>query len=184
MTEEKSETTAEEIKPLRIDLACGDNRREGFLGVDKYKTPSVDIVADLFGRWPFEDNSVDECHCSHFIEHVPDLCHFWSELHRVLKVGGKATIICPFAKSNRCWQDPTHVRGIVEESFYYLDKGFRKVNRLEHYLADVDFEFTVVYVGLDPHWANRNEVARAFAIKHYWNVVQDLQATLIKRAPS
>jgi len=176
----------EEDKPvepnaLRIDLACGDSKREGFLGVDKYKTSSTDIVADLSERWPFEDNSVDEAHSSHYIEHVVDLCHFWSELHRVMKVGGRATIIAPYGKNNRAWQDPTHCRAIVEESFYYLDKNFRKVNRLEHYLADVDFEFTVAYIGIDPMWTNRNEQARAFAIRHYWNVVADLQAVLTKR---
>lgn len=186
MTDETKTESVEEPKPepLRIDLACGANKREGFKGIDKYATDATDIVADLTERWPLDDNSVDEIHCSHYIEHVVDLLHFWKELYRVLKVGGKATIITPYGKSDRWAQDPTHVRAIVEASFYYLDKGFRKVNRLEHYLADVDFEFTVVYVGLDPHWANRNEVARAFAIKHYWNVVQDLQATLTKRAPS
>lgn len=168
---------------VKIDLACGDNKREGFKGVDKFKTAAADIVFDLqSGKpWPFKDNSVDEVHCSHFIEHCVDLCFFWSELHRILKVGGTATIVAPYGKSNRAWQDPTHCRAIVEESFLYLDKNFRTVNKLEHYLANVDFEYTVIYAGVDPAWANRNEEARSFAIKHYWNVVQDIHANLKKR---
>jgi SAM-dependent methyltransferase len=179
MVEEKKE---EAIDLVKLDLACGDNKREGFNGVDLYKTDSVDIQADLFKPdWPIESNSVDEVHCSHFIEHHPDLCLFWSELYRILKPGGKATIIAPFGKNNRAWQDPTHVRAIVEESFFYLDKNFRKLNKLEHYLADVDFEFVVAYLGIDPMWANRSEESRAFAVKHYWNVVSDIQAQLTKR---
>jgi len=167
---------------VKLDLACGDNKREGFQGVDVHKTPAVDIVADLFKpKWPIKSNSVDEVHCSHFIEHHPDLCLFWSELYRIMKPGGTATIIAPYGKNNRAWQDPTHCRAIVEESFFYLDKNFRKMNKLDHYLADVDFEFTVVYVGIDPMWQNRSEEARNFAIKHHWNVVADLQATLKKR---
>jgi predicted SAM-dependent methyltransferase len=166
---------------VKLDLACGDNKREGFLGVDKFKTPSVDIEADLSEKWPFEDNYADEVHCSHYIEHVTNLCHFYTELYRILKVGGTATIIAPYGKNNRAWQDPTHVRAIVEESFFYLDKNFRKMNKLEHYLADVDFEYTVIYAGIDPHWQLKSEEARAFAIKHYWNVVADIQATLKKR---
>ena len=174
---------ASKKNPVLIDLACGNSKKQGFVGVDKYKTDAADIVFDLqSGKpWPFKDNSVDEVHCSHYIEHVPDLCHFWSELYRILKPGGTATIIAPYGKNNRAWQDPTHVRAIVEESFFYLDKNFRAVNHLTHYLADVDFEYTVIYSGIDPAWANRSEDARAFAVKHYWNVVADIQANLKKR---
>lgn len=172
----------EEKKELKLDIACGDNKREGFTGVDKYKTDSVDIVHDLtIYPWPFEDNSVDEIHCSHYIEHVADLCAFYSEVYRILKVGGKGTIIAPFGKNNRAWQDPTHCRAIVEESFFYLDKNFRAQNKLTHYLADVDFEFQVVYIGIDPYWANKHEEARMFAVKHYWNVVSDIQCNIKKR---
>lgn len=177
MTEEKKE----EVKK-KLDIACGDNKREGFTGVDKYKTDSVDIVHDLtVYPWPFEDNSVDEIWCSHYIEHVVDLCAFYKEIYRIMKVGATGIICAPFGKNNRAWQDPTHVRAIVEESFFYLDKNFRKSNKLEHYLADVDFEFQVVYNGVDPHWANKSEEARNFAIKHYWNVVQDVQCNIKKR---
>ncbi len=167
---------------MKLDIACGDNKREGFTGVDKYKTDSVDIVHDLtVYPWPFEDNSVDEVHCSHYIEHVVDLCAFYQELHRIMKPGAQATLIAPYGKNNRAWQDPTHVRAIVEESFFYLDKNFREMNRLTHYLADVDFEYTVIYSGIDPYWLNKSEEARAFAIRHYWNVVQDIQAVIKKR---
>lgn len=167
---------------MKLDLACGDNKKEGFTGVDVHKTESVDIVHDLETYpWPFEDNSVEEAYCSHYIEHTKDLVKFWEELYRILAPGATATILAPYGKNNRAWQDPTHVRAIVEESFWYLDKNFRKVNKLEHYLADVDFEFTVVYIGIDPTWANRSEESRTFAIRHYWNVVSDIQAVLKKR---
>lgn len=169
-------------RTMKLDLGCGDNKREGFLGVDLHKTDSVDIEADLFRTpWPFEDNSVEEVHCSHFIEHHPDLLLFWSELYRILKPEGKATIIAPYGKNNRAWQDPTHVRAIVEESFFYLDRNFRKTNKLEHYLADIHFEYIISYLGIDPFWCLKNEEARAFAIKHYWNVVADIHAVLIKK---
>ena len=35
------------VKEVRLDLACGDNKREGYFGVDKYKTASTDKVVDL-----------------------------------------------------------------------------------------------------------------------------------------
>lgn len=165
---------------LKLDLACGDNKAAGFVGVDVVKTPSADIVADLTKRWPWADASVDEVHCAHYVEHVPDLIFFMNELGRVLKEGGKATIVAPYYSSIRAWQDPTHVRAIGETSFLYYNKGWRDGNKLSHYPITCDFDFTYGYA-LDAFWQTRSDEARAFAIRHYWNVVNDVIVTLTKR---
>lgn len=55
----------------KIDLACGDNKKDGFFGIDKVEIPGVDLVHDLnVYPWPIEDESVDEINCSHFVEHI------------------------------------------------------------------------------------------------------------------
>lgn len=59
------------INEPKIDLACGDNKREGFFGIDIADIDSVDFVWDLNKYpWPIESNSVEELNCSHYIEHV------------------------------------------------------------------------------------------------------------------
>ncbi len=56
---------------LKLDLGCGQNPKEGFEGVDIQGGKAKHTV-DLFKfPWPFADNSVEEIHCSHFLEHVP-----------------------------------------------------------------------------------------------------------------
>jgi hypothetical protein len=56
---------------LKLDLGCGENPKEGFEGVDLYGEKAKHKI-DLFKfPWPFKDNSVEEIHCSHFLEHVP-----------------------------------------------------------------------------------------------------------------
>lgn len=56
---------------IRLDLACGQSPKEGFEGVDLY-APNAKHRLDLFKfPWPWADGSVDEIHCSHFIEHIP-----------------------------------------------------------------------------------------------------------------
>jgi predicted SAM-dependent methyltransferase len=56
---------------LKLDLGCGQNPKEGFEGVDLYGDKAKHRV-DLFKfPWPFASDSVDEIHCSHFLEHVP-----------------------------------------------------------------------------------------------------------------
>lgn len=187
--------------PVRLSLACGDRKPEGFYGVDIAKTENVDFVQDLF-KFPwsqFPDNSVDEIEISHFVEHIPhgDGYHdpffqFFDEIYRILKPAefdpnnpniattGIVSIVSPYYSSVRAWWDPTHLRAISEQSFLYLNKQWRVDNLLDHYPVSCDFDFSYGYV-LDPEWQNRSQEAQAFAIKHYNNVVSDIQVRLVKR---
>lgn len=169
--------------PLKLDLACGFSKREGFTGVDRVTGDGIDIVHDLTQPWPWGDDAVDEAHCSHYVEHTPDLMFFMNELWRVLKVGGTCQVIAPYYTSVRAWQDPTHVRAISEMTFMYFNKGWRDQNKLSHYPILADFDFTYGY-NIDPAWTLKSEETRQFAMRHYWNVIHDICVTLTKRAPS
>ncbi len=187
---------------VKLSLACGGNKPDGFRGVDIVKTDSTDYVQDLltFPWSQFADNSVDEIECSNFVEHIPhgDSRHdpffeFFDEIHRILKpaefdpnnpnipLKGFARIVCPYYSSMRAWQDPTHQRAISEASFLYLNKQWRIDNKLDHYPVSCDFDFTYGYI-LSPEWQTRSQEAQLFAIQHYINVVTDVQVQLIKRS--
>lgn len=119
-------------KLLNIDLGCGPSKKEGFIGVDKYKMKGVDVVLDIGKeKWPWKDNTVDEVNCSHFIEHLTNFggkwerVHFFNELYRVMKKGAKASITFPHWASERYYGDPTHCEPFSEMGFYYLDKDWR-----------------------------------------------------------
>jgi len=59
------------INEPRLDLACGNNKREGFKGIDIIKTNSTDYIMDLQQfPWDIESESVEELNCSHYIEHI------------------------------------------------------------------------------------------------------------------
>lgn len=198
----KTAKTKKEPKIIKLSLACGDNKPEGFLGVDIAKTKSADYVQDLF-KFPwkqFKDNSVDEIECSHFVEHIPHgngyndpFFQFFDEIYRILKPAefdpanpniptkGFMNIVCPYYSSMRAWQDPTHQRAISEASFLYLNKQWRQDNKLDHYPVTCDFDFSYGY-SINQAWQNRNEESRAFALTHYINVVDDIQVQLVKRA--
>ena len=187
--------------PVRLSLACGDRKPEGYYGVDIAKTETADFVQDLmiFPWSQFPDNSVDEIEISHFVEHIPhgDGYHdpffqFFDEIYRILKPAefdannpnipttGIVHITSPYYSSVRAIWDPTHLRSISEQSFLYLNKQWRKDNLLDHYPVSCDFDFSYGYV-LDPEWQNRSQEAQGFAIKHYLNVVNDIQVQLVKR---
>lgn len=181
MAVKKSTNSKKPIKPLKLDLACGSNKAEGFTGVDIVKTKAVDIIHDLEQYpWPFADNSVEEVNISHYIEHTSDLIKFMNELHRILKPGAKAQIVAPYYSSMRAWQDPTHVRAISEATFLYFNQQWLRDNKLDHYAVTADFDFSYGYA-FYPEWVARSEEARAFAIKHYNNAISDISVMLTKR---
>ncbi len=181
-------------QPLKLDLGCGTRKREGFLGVDRRKFDGVDIVHDLMVMpWPWDDNSVEEVYCSHLLEHLdhnrhnPERVRFMNELYRILKPGGKATIVTPHWASNRAYGDFTHAdKPVSEMFFYYLSKAWRKLNAPDNdsewnpdgYLCD--FEANCVYslheklVGLDQEYVER-------ALTFWKEAAEDMMATLTKR---
>ncbi|MCA9333608.1 hypothetical protein KC963_01015, partial [Candidatus Saccharibacteria bacterium] len=67
----KAKATRAKQAPLKLSLACGDHKPDGFKGVDIIKTASADYKVDLlkFPWKPFKNNSVDEIECSNFVEH-------------------------------------------------------------------------------------------------------------------
>jgi glycosyltransferase involved in cell wall biosynthesis len=94
--------------------------RPGYETVD-LRGPA-DILADLNGRWPFDDSSVGVVRAMDVFEHLRDPIHTMCELSRVLAPGGWAFIQVPSTDGRGAFQDPTHVSFWNENSFaYYTD---------------------------------------------------------------
>lgn len=167
-------------EPLKLDIACGKAKKEGFVGVDILSIPGVDKVVDLEKfPWPFKSDSVDEIFCSHYIEHTQDLVAFMEECYRILKTGGKMTIISPYYTSIRAWQDPTHKRPITDVTMHYFNAEGRKMIGVDQYPWKSNFNWEMFY-HLSQDWAMKSEEARNFAIRHYFNVVNDIQFNMTK----
>ena len=177
---------------MKLDLGCGKNKREGFVGCDQYAMEGVDHVFNIGEEaWPFEDESVDEAHASHFLEHLnaKQRIHFMNELHRVMKKGAKATIITPHWASNRAYGDMTHAwPPVAEMFFYYLKREWRKTQAPHTDKEwnptgfDCDFDATWGY-SFSQDLASRNQEYVQFALSNYKEAAQDLHATLVKPVP-
>lgn len=131
VSEELKETeTAEETAPLlRLDFGCGNNKKEGFTGVDNIKFDAVDVVLDVANdQWPWADGTVDEINASHFVEHLTqdERVKFFNECYRVLKPNCKLSVVCPHWASTRAYGDPTHKwPAFCEMACFYLNKEWR-----------------------------------------------------------
>jgi SAM-dependent methyltransferase len=169
---------------VKLDLGCGTQKKEGYIGVDSRAFDGVDVVCNLGAdAWPWQDDTVDDVHCSHMVEHLtaPERIHFVNELYRVLRKGAKAQIITPHWNSNRAYGDLTHQWPPVSEMwFYYLSAEWRKTQAPHNDQYSCDFEATWGY-GMHPALAVRNAEYQQFALNNYREAAQDLHATLTKR---
>lgn len=199
---------------IRLDLGCGPNKKktdaqgqsQEWIGVDSIAFPGVDVVLDLvavdgkvdiatgvfkrerFSPWPWEDNSVEEAHASHFVEHLEPMerWHFFNELYRVLKPGAKATIITPDWCSQRAYGDMTHKWPPVSGFFWmYLNKEWRMANAphndAQHVKGGLSCNFGAQWgPTLHPELATRNQEYVQHAITFWKESCQDMIATLTK----
>lgn len=115
---------------LRLNLGCGGKRIDGFIGVDRYPTPAVDVIADLTDILPFAQGSVDEIMLDNVIEHVADIPALMREMHRVSRHRARLVIRTPHFTSLSSWRDPTHVHHL---SYFSLDHFTRA--QVAHYTS-------------------------------------------------
>jgi predicted SAM-dependent methyltransferase len=180
-------------KKIKINLACGNVGREGFIGVDISPTEQCDLICNLeqypwryckkgdeskWYRWDM--NSVDEIWCNNYLEHVTDLISFWNETYSILKPNGKMVITAPYWSSVRCWQDPTHKQAISEATFLYVNQEWLKNNHLEHYGINAYFDVKIRLI-LAPEWMQKSVSIeeRERAMRYNINVITDIQAEMI-----
>lgn len=117
-------------KKIKIDIGCGKNKKEGFIGIDIDKNTHPDIVASAL-ELPFEDNSVDEVNSFHLVEHFHpyEALKFFDEIYRVLKKNCSAIIKIDkdWSKRKLMTKDPTHkYRYKSKEILEMVDKFSQK----------------------------------------------------------
>jgi SAM-dependent methyltransferase len=87
----------EKSPELRLIFGCGKIHYPGWIGIDCFRHPAVDLLLDLRRRLPFGDCSVDYCYSEHFVEHLyPAEAQFHlQEVHRILKPEGIYRMVVP-----------------------------------------------------------------------------------------
>jgi len=139
----------------KLNLGCGDIRKEGYINIDIIETKATDVVADVSKKIPLPDNSVDEIYSRMFLEHTKDFDKAIEEIYRVSKNGAQLVIIVPFCFSycafhpdhhnffnhmsfniyfsndNR-WTKGAHIK-LKKEKIYFHFQPFGKLNPLNFF---------------------------------------------------
>ena len=105
---------------IYLDLGCGDRKKNGYTGLDRYCFDGVDIVTDINRSIPLKENTVDGLYSNYFLEHTTDIIAVFQEIYRVCKNKAMIEITVPYYSSINAFKDPIHKQFFTEETFKYF----------------------------------------------------------------
>lgn len=113
---------------------------------------------------------------------------FFAECWRILKPGGTMRVYCPHGHSDRAFQDPSHRRFIVNDTWNYLDHEWRRVNGLQHAAYGVECNFPLTLRETRATGSPQQlktleimpDIVQDAAVARYWNMLSDFDVTLVK----
>ncbi|MEO0254131.1 MAG: class I SAM-dependent methyltransferase [candidate division WOR-3 bacterium] len=107
----------------KLNLGCGNFKKEGYINLDYNKDVEPDVIHDLnVFPYPFEDNEFDLIEASHVLEHLDDPFKVMRELHRITKNNGLIIIRVPHF--SRGFTHPEHKRGFDVTFPFYFNPSF------------------------------------------------------------
>src|SRR3954454_7388794 len=102
--------------PVWVDLGCGDSKQPGYIGIDRFALPGVDIVCDLDLGIPLKSDSAEYLLASHSLEHLRDLPAAIAEIFRVCKDRALITIVAPYEATRLNQANPYHFQNWNEHT--------------------------------------------------------------------
>jgi SAM-dependent methyltransferase len=75
-----------------LDVGCGENKKEGYLGLDVRRTEGVDVIASA-EYLPFANAVFQNIHSRRCLQHLKRDVEALSEIRRVLSDSGRAIVI-------------------------------------------------------------------------------------------
>jgi len=123
----------------KLDLGCGPNKKEGFIGIDKRSYPGVDYIHDLDTfPYPFSDNEFDWIEISHVLEHLKEPPNVLNEVYRISKNGAIVHIITPHYSSHLSYGDPEHKYHFGYYTFLTIEESKRfRIKKCQLYFTDL-----------------------------------------------
>jgi predicted SAM-dependent methyltransferase len=132
--------------PININLGCGEQQIDNYIGLDLVPTTSVDVICDLEHPLPLATGVVDKVYAKSLLEHIDNLEALLTEVQRVLKLNGRFHIYVPHWSNPLYYSDYTHMRFFGLATFdYFLSPNKQMYRRVPVY---TELQFEVINVRL------------------------------------
>ena len=137
---------------IKYNLGCGENKRRGFINVDRSPKVNPDICEDVTVTpwdWAEWEKTVGLIFADNLFEHIREepLLKVMQECHRLLKPGGLLQIIVPISAPDNfmaMFSDSSHVNhNFTSETYDYFDHRHIRWKRYGRAYGNPKFERTV-----------------------------------------
>ena len=116
---------------IRLNIGCGDQRKPGYIGIDKTLRYGTDLVCELNHPLPFASQTIKHIYAKSILEHIERLEELICETHRILTNQGTFYIYVPHWNNPFYYSDYTHKRffGLVTFDYFVRlqDQMYRHV---------------------------------------------------------
>lgn len=92
---------------MKLDIGCGKNPVSGCFGIDRRLDVGADLVCDIEQGIPLADDSVNEVHMRHVLEHLVKVDVVLGELSRICQPGAMLYFVVPDVHHDS-FHIPTH----------------------------------------------------------------------------
>jgi SAM-dependent methyltransferase len=172
--------------PVKLNVGCGQDIREGYVNIDGADLPGIDFVVDLDDcaatPIPLPDDHFQELELIHVLEHLRYPLPLMQELWRIAAPGARLRVRVPHAGHDDAWVDPTHVRAVTPGTFAYFGQP-KYVDMDYGYTADWRVERCVVAVLRDVFDKIGRERMREAVVMNR-NVAKEIAVELIAEKPA
>ncbi|MEK7072621.1 MAG: class I SAM-dependent methyltransferase [Patescibacteria group bacterium] len=118
----------------KLNLGAGGLKKPGYINIDWNDLTQPDVQHDLnVMPYPFDDNTFDLVEADHVLEHLDKPFLVMTEIHRILKPGGKLIIKVPHF--SRGFTHTEHSHGFDVTFPLYFNKSF-----IKHGYFGIDFK--------------------------------------------
>jgi SAM-dependent methyltransferase len=108
----------------KLNLGCGEFRKDGYVNVDYYSVSEPDVRHDLNRfPYPFDNDSFDFIESDHLMEHLENPFRVMRELHRIGRNGCRVRLRVPHF--SRGFTHAEHKRGFDASFPLYFDPTFK-----------------------------------------------------------
>ena len=126
---------ARDLKVYAVDLSLSDLKTTKSRFIESYesenKKKTLSIAAADAKNLPFQDNEFDSVICSEVLEHIHDYKSVLSEIFRVLKNGGVASVSVPrFFPEWICWQ--------LSDAYHEVKGGHVRIFKKQRLLEEIE----------------------------------------------
>jgi SAM-dependent methyltransferase len=108
-----------------LDIGCGNNKKEGAIGIDIRSSSQADIFHDLdVFPYPLPADGFDRVYCVDVLEHLNDVIRTMEEIHRLCRNGARVLLRVPHFTSTLAFGDTTHRHFFNTQSLDFFCGGF------------------------------------------------------------